>query len=127
MATSREILAEKEKYWITFYNSKVPNGYNLTDGGEGLSGWRPTEETKSNMSGAKKGKSFSDEHRKHISEAKRGKSHSDETKNKISESRKGKPFSTEHKENLSKAHKGKIPWNKGKKGLQVAWNKGNGK
>lgn len=25
---------EKEKYFIKFYNTKVPNGYNLTDGGE---------------------------------------------------------------------------------------------
>lgn len=25
---------EKEKYYIKFYNTKAPNGYNLTDGGE---------------------------------------------------------------------------------------------
>ena len=25
---------------------------------------------------------------------------------------------------ISESHKGKVPWNKGKKGLQVAWNKG---
>lgn len=25
---------EKEIYWIKFYNSKAPNGYNITDGGE---------------------------------------------------------------------------------------------
>lgn len=30
------------------------------------------------------------------------------------------------RENQSKSHKGRIPWNKGRVGLQVAWNKGNG-
>jgi len=35
-----------------------------------------------------------------------------------------KPFTEEHKKNISKARKGKEPWNKGKRGLQEAWNKG---
>lgn len=33
-------------------------------------------------------------------------------------------FSEEHKKSLSDAHKGCIPWNKGVKGSQEAWNKG---
>jgi group I intron endonuclease len=37
-ATIKEVLNEKEVYWIKFYNCKSPNGYNLTDGGEGTSG-----------------------------------------------------------------------------------------
>lgn len=49
---------------------------------------------------------------------------SDETRKKISEAQVGKKLSDEHKEKLSNAHKGKIPWNKGKRGVQVAWNKG---
>lgn len=28
-------LNEKEKYWISYYDCKVPKGYNLTDGGQG--------------------------------------------------------------------------------------------
>lgn len=36
----------------------------------------------------------------------------------------GKKLSEEHRKNLSKAGKGRTPWNKGKKGEQVAWNKG---
>ena len=31
---SIEKLNEKEKYWISFYNTKVPNGYNQTKGGD---------------------------------------------------------------------------------------------
>ena len=33
-----ELLNEREKYWIKFYNSKAPNGYNETDGGDGGTG-----------------------------------------------------------------------------------------
>ena len=29
----------KEKYYIDYYNSKVPNGYNIANGGEGGSNW----------------------------------------------------------------------------------------
>ena len=56
-----------------------------------------------------------------------GKHHSEETKRKMSESRKGKlrkKHTEEAKRKMSEAKKGYIPWNKGKKGLQVAWNKG---
>jgi hypothetical protein len=42
----------------------------------------------------------------------------------VSRSRKGIKFSEIHRKNLSMALKGRIPWNKGKKGVQVAWNKG---
>jgi group I intron endonuclease len=34
-AENKKFLNEKEKHWIRLYNCKVPNGYNLTDGGEG--------------------------------------------------------------------------------------------
>ena len=27
---------EREKYWIKFYDCKIPNGYNIKDGGEGV-------------------------------------------------------------------------------------------
>lgn len=54
-----------------------------------------------------KNKKFSEEHKKKISIANKGKHHSEETKLK-----------------MSIAKKGKVPWNKGKKGLQIGWNKG---
>jgi len=38
----------------------------------------------------------------------------------------GRQFSVEHRRKLSEARKGKAPWNKGKKGVQEAWNKGVG-
>lgn len=43
---------------------------------------------------------------------------------KISKSSKGKKFSEERCNKISISKLGKTPWNKGKKGMQVAWNKG---
>lgn len=37
--TTKEKINEKEKYYIKYYNSKVPNGYNIANGGEGGSNW----------------------------------------------------------------------------------------
>lgn len=59
-----------------------PNGYNLTSGGDGQSGYKHTEESKKKMSlnnywlgkeGVNKGKKFSDEHKKKLSDLHKGK------------------------------------------------------
>jgi group I intron endonuclease len=42
-----------EKFYIKFFNTKKPNGYNLTDGGEGSTGFNHSEDTKRKMSGDK--------------------------------------------------------------------------
>jgi len=42
--SSKEEMNEKEKYFIKYFNSKLPNGYNMTDGGEGAFGYEPTLE-----------------------------------------------------------------------------------
>ena len=53
-ASSQEELNEKEKYWISYYNtyikSKNSNGYNQTLGGEGQSGLVHTNESKNKIS-----------------------------------------------------------------------------
>lgn len=33
------LLDEREKYWIQYYNSKIPFGYNICDGGKGTIGY----------------------------------------------------------------------------------------
>lgn len=38
--------------------------------------------------------------------------------------KKGYKMSRCHRDNISKALMGRVPWNKGKKGAQIAWNKG---
>ena len=39
-------LDRREQFWIKKLNTRIPNGYNLTDGGEGTFGYSHTEETK---------------------------------------------------------------------------------
>lgn len=53
---NNEEMNEREKYWIKYFNSIDPNGYNLTSGGEGL-------------------KNISDKTRKKLSESKKGSNH----------------------------------------------------
>lgn len=88
-----------EKYYIKELNTKIPNGYNMTDGGGGTSGYNfsLTEETKKKISEALKGRKLSEEWRK-----------------KLSEANKGKIFSEERKKNLSESKKGEKNWNYGK-------------
>ena len=61
---------------------------NLTDGGEGMSGWVPSEETKRKIGESNKGKTHSEESRRKIGESKKGKTRSEETKRKISKASK---------------------------------------
>ncbi len=49
-------LTEKEIYWIKFFDCKVPTGYNLTDGGDGVGGHKHTIETRRKMSEVKIGR-----------------------------------------------------------------------
>lgn len=62
-----------------------------------------TEETRSKMSEAQKGREVSSETRKKISETHKGKKFSKEHKRKISESKKGKKLSEETKKKISKS------------------------
>lgn len=46
-----KVIGEHEKYWINFYNTfEDKNHYNLTEGGEGVSGWRHSEDFKKEQS-----------------------------------------------------------------------------
>lgn len=61
---SEEEAKAMEIYYITevFHSNNPDSGYNLTAGGDGLRGWSHSEETKLKMSGAAKGREFSDSH-----------------------------------------------------------------
>ena len=53
---SKEEMDYWEKFYIIALNSKKPFGYNLTDGGEGVTGFKHSPEAHVKMSLAKKGK-----------------------------------------------------------------------
>ena len=85
-----------ERDMIALYDCISPNGYNLTEGGEGH---HLSEETRLKMSNTRKGKHHSEETKIKISNARKGvklKPHSEETKHKISESHKGKHWKIEN-------------------------------
>ena len=93
VCNSQSELNEREKFWIEKLNSKVPNGYNLTDGGAGALG-----------SISRKGKHLSAEHRAKISASEKGKVISAETKAKLSKANIGKKASAETRKKLSIVH-----------------------
>ena len=98
---SEEQMNSDEQYYIKLFKTLWPNGYNLTEGGDGLI---PCEETRKKLSESLKGKTLSEEARKKISEARKGKSAPN----------KGKPMSEEARKKMSDAKKGKPSPNKGK-------------
>jgi hypothetical protein len=82
-----------EVYMIAVFGRKdLGTGilHNRTDGGEGASGWVPSEEWRENISKLHSGKIYDGETRKKISEARIGTIMAEETKIKISKAFKGK-------------------------------------
>lgn len=110
---------EQEKHWIDFYKTNICKygkyfGYNLTDGGEGVSGYVYSEEQKEMRSDRQMGhkntffgKNHSQETKNNISIAHIGKPISESTKRKISKKLAGIPKSIETKNKMSISSKGK--------------------
>ena len=89
-AATEQELNEKERYWIQFYKSFYPYGYNLTFGGEGANF---TSAVKEKLSSSLQGRKLSSEHKKNIGDALKG----------CVGSMTGRQFSTSHKEKISSA------------------------
>ena len=109
-----ELLNEREKYWISLYNS-VKEGYNSTYGGNQLVEY--STEILDKIKKSSTGRIMSEDTKKKISLAKTGMKygpHSEETKRKMSEIAKGRIFSEEHKRKIGEKHKGKIITNEQK-------------
>lgn len=75
MVDSFEELDVKEKYWIKFYDCQSPKGYNLTEGGDGIS--NPSEEINRKNSDSHKGKKASLETRQKMSMSQRKRKYPD--------------------------------------------------
>lgn len=120
-----------EPFFISIFNTLV-EGYNMTEGGDGILGFKHSEEAILKIKEKRKTQIFTEEHRRKISlalsqrtisdttreklsNAKKKENLSEETLKKLSESQKGKKMSDEARLKMSIAKKGNIPWNKGKK------------
>lgn len=123
-----------ERKFIRELGTKMPNGYNMTDGGDGgdtMSGRHHTpesiekmrksqkiacrtrkkrvgcsDEARKNMSLAQTGRKVSTEHRKKISETLLGYKHTEESKQKMSLAGRGKKKTEEHKAKIAASHIG---------------------
>lgn len=82
-----EDLNNAEEFYIDWFNSIVPNGYNLDSGGNNK---RHSEQTITKMRESAKGRTLSKEHREKLSKAHMNKVPSLETRKKMSEAHKGK-------------------------------------
>jgi len=119
-----EFLEEREQYWIDKTKSYCDNfGYNIAiyvkRPRKGKPAWNKgltgiyTKEVLENMSKTRKGKKLSEEHKKNIKETCLNK-----------HVNKGRKHTKKERERIGKNRKYGIPWNKGKKGLQIGWSKG---
>lgn len=102
-ANDSELAAFKETFHIALNESKVPCGYNVTDGGEGAIGRVFTEEHKARLSAASLGKPKSLAHRATMSAQRRGVRRgpcSLATKAKIAATLAGRPHSAERIEHI---------------------------
>ena len=96
-ARTLEDLKEVEKQLIEQHQTKVPHGYNLTDGGDGVFGYKFTEKQKKRNGDLKRGTKASEETKAKMRVAHSGekngfygKNHTEETKRKNAEAHIGK-------------------------------------
>lgn len=97
-------LLEQER--ISFWKDRVDLS-NLTSGGEGISGFSHSIETRSKMSSSAKKWMNTEDGRLKKSASLKGITFSAEARLKMSSSKKGKPLSESHKQKLSASGKGK--------------------
>ena len=122
---SEKCCFDAEKRFIKKHNTRVPNGYNLTDGGEGFTGGRHSPATRKRMGDLSRGRKTSDATREKqrqsalgrkmsraarakISAAKRGSKHSMSTIQKMRAAHLGKTLSREHRLKIGDANRGRF-------------------
>lgn len=119
-----DFLHKCEKFSIQMLRTKLPSGYNMTDGGEGFVGGVVTQETRRKMRKSHLGVPLSVKHKENIKNAltkserhkeasrianqrRTGYHHTTETKRKIGAASRKKTMSNEARTKISKALKGR--------------------
>lgn len=100
---NRNLLDEREKYWIQYYNS-VDNGFNIKEGGKCSRGFKQSQDSIEKRRQKLLGKTLSEEHKQKISKAHKGKVLSKETVNKMIAYRTGRNLTESCKEKISQSH-----------------------
>lgn len=107
MIDDQKILLERERYWQDFYNVLGPLGFNDSKASTGELKMIHSEETRSKMSKAHKGKILSSKTKEKMSLWQIGIKHSAERRRKNSEGQRGRKLSKEHLEKCGKHWVGK--------------------
>jgi hypothetical protein len=116
----------QEAYWVEFYGTKAPHGYNMTKGGDGVAslceearirhrnamkgrpsptkGKHLSEATREKIALSKIGKRLSHDHRQKLSTIAAGRTLSPEWRNHIGDAVRGTRFSEEHKQKIREAN-----------------------
>lgn len=102
-----EQLDDREIHHIAVYKER-DMCYNLTDGGDGVTGIVLSEESRLKISETKRGKRLTEEQRRRISEGQMGRVISQETRNKISAANTGKVFTEEHRRKIGESQKDRV-------------------
>ena len=100
-------LKEIEQKAIAVFGTLVPNGYNITRGGDSVSDSARSEESRKKIGDASRGRTMSAEAREKIGAAQKGRRHTDQTKEKIRLARIGTKRSAETLLKMSASLKGK--------------------
>lgn len=95
--------AEAEKDWIAYFRRMGAPLTNLTDGGDGMPGYRWTEEQLQRL----RNRVITSQHRENIAKARRGKPLSKAHRDTLSAKRKGQPLTEPQRQRLIASHAGK--------------------
>lgn len=125
-AFSLEEANEKEKFYIKLYKTNDKNyGYNCTIGGDGVSGWKPTEEQRIKNSNSKKEMWKNPQIRKRLTDERKARGNSKQEKErllKMCKSNWENPLiRSELEKHLSKISNDEVCKEKRKKSMKKIW------
>jgi hypothetical protein len=111
----------RERFWIKLLSGLGFRLTNLTEGGDGVLGYKKTPESIGKFSSKLKGKPKSKAHRTKLSQIRVGMKFSAETKAKMSAVRTGKKMKPESIEKTAAAHRGLKRSESTKQKMKAAW------
>jgi hypothetical protein len=114
------IVCERERYWILYGKENGWRLTNATEGGEGVAGYRFTENAREKISKSSREKWSDPSFREKVLSARKGYHHTEETKRKISVSMSGLKRSEEGCKNIGLSKMGVHPSEETRQKLSVA-------